>query len=89
MLMGIWISGVEYLSCNSGIVRTRILELTECAWAGPGPTLDESGKSLARFYWLQLHCVSGPWSLTINKGAKNVIKLLQPNQNGQRRAIWI
>ena len=41
MLMGIWISGVEYLSCNSGIVRTRISELTECAWADQwlyGPT---------------------------------------------------
>ena len=29
------ISRVEYLSCNSGIVRTRISELTECAWADP------------------------------------------------------
>ena len=29
------ISRVECPSCNSDIVRTRILELTECAWAGP------------------------------------------------------
>ena len=49
------ISRVECPSCNSDIVRTRILELTECAWAGPGPTLEGSGKSLAGFYWLRHH----------------------------------
>ena len=41
--------------------------------------LDGSGKSLARFYWLQLHCVSGPLVLSFVCGLRH----MQPGRKRQ------
>jgi len=44
-----------------------------------GSALDGSGKSLARFYWLQLHCVSEPLVLSFAGGLRH----MQPGRKQQ------